>query len=60
MDNMEWWAGCRPRFGLVHVDYATQKRTPKKSFYWFRKVIENGALDLEHGQEFLSVMTSKL
>lgn len=60
MDNMEWSAGYRPRFGLVHVDYATQKRTPKKSFHWFRKVIESGALDLDRGQEFLSVMTSKL
>ncbi len=36
MDNFEWAEGYRPRFGLVHVDYATQKRTPKQSALKFR------------------------
>jgi beta-glucosidase len=31
MDNFEWAFGYRPRFGLVHVDYATQARTLKRS-----------------------------
>ena len=31
MDNFEWAFGYERRFGIVHVDYATQKRTPKKS-----------------------------
>lgn len=49
LDNFEWENGYRQRFGLVHVDYATQKRTPKDSFEWYRGVIAGGgaALDAE-------------
>lgn len=44
LDNFEWAAGYRERFGLIHVDYGTQVRTPKDSAAWYRKVIEsNGA-----------------
>jgi len=32
LDNFEWAFGYDKRFGIVHVDYATQKRTPKNSF----------------------------
>lgn len=39
MDNFEWAEGYRSRFGLVHVDYETQKRTLKDSAYWYREVI---------------------
>ncbi|MBB6240856.1 GH1 family beta-glucosidase [Rhodanobacter sp. MP1X3] len=39
LDNFEWAEGYRPRFGLVHVDYSTQQRTPKASFDWYRQVI---------------------
>ncbi|WP_446664465.1 GH1 family beta-glucosidase [Flexivirga sp. B27] len=39
MDNFEWARGYQPRFGLVHVDYETQQRTPKASFGWYRDVI---------------------
>jgi beta-glucosidase len=39
LDNFEWAEGYRPRFGLVHVDYATQKRTIKDSALWYRDVI---------------------
>lgn len=44
MDNFEWAEGYKHRFGLVHVDYETQKRTLKDSAYWYRDVIRtNGA-----------------
>lgn len=40
LDNYEWTDGYRYRFGLVHVDYPTQKRTVKESGYWYKEVIE--------------------
>jgi beta-glucosidase len=44
MDNFEWAYGFDKRFGLVYVDYATQKRTLKDSAYWYKDVIaSNGA-----------------
>lgn len=39
MDNFEWAVGLSERFGLVHVDFETQARTPKASFDWYRDLI---------------------
>lgn len=39
MDNFEWAEGLTQRFGLVHVDYETLVRTPKRSFEWYAAVI---------------------
>ena len=45
MDNFEWAKGYTERFGIVHVDYESQKRTWKDSAYWLREVINsNGTI----------------
>lgn len=48
MDNFEWALGYSKRFGMVHVDYQTLKRTPKSSAKWYSQVIQdNGLTDSE-------------
>ena len=44
LDNFEWAWGYSKRFGIVHVDYATQRRTVKDSGHWYAGVIGRGAL----------------
>lgn len=43
LDNLEWHHGVSKRFGLVHVDFETLKRTPKDSALWYRDFIRSGA-----------------
>jgi beta-glucosidase len=40
MDNFEWAEGFTQRFGLVHVDYDTLVRTPKRSYDWYAAMIK--------------------
>ncbi len=41
LDNFEWNSGYSKRFGIVHVDYATQQRTLKESAIWYRNFIRS-------------------
>ncbi|MBS1510824.1 MAG: beta-glucosidase [Bacteroidetes bacterium] len=53
MDNFEWAEGYYPRFGLVHVDFATQKRTVKNSGKWYSEFLKNTtAMINEEGRVF--------
>ncbi|WP_035699758.1 family 1 glycosylhydrolase, partial [Glycomyces tenuis] len=49
MDNFEWGEGYSKRFGLVHIDYETQRRTLKRSAEWYRGVIASGGASLAWG-----------
>ncbi|WP_051425493.1 GH1 family beta-glucosidase [Jiangella gansuensis] len=44
LDNFEWALGYRPRFGLVHVDYVTGRRTIKDSARLYARIARTGAL----------------
>lgn len=44
LDNFEWAEGYGSRFGIHHVDFETQKRTPKLSATWYRELIKRGTM----------------
>lgn len=46
MDNFEWACGYSERFGMIYVDYATQRRIPKDSAYWYRDVMASNGENL--------------
>ena len=45
MDNFEWGHGFTKRFGIIRVDYETQKRTVKDSGEWYAKVIASNSVE---------------
>jgi beta-glucosidase len=47
MDNLEWSHGYSKRFGIVHVNYGTQERTPKDSARWYSKLIATHGASLD-------------
>jgi beta-glucosidase len=47
MDNFEWSEGYHYRFGLVHVDYGTQRRTLKDSAVWYRALIRSNGESMD-------------
>ena len=49
LDNLEWSHGFTKRFGIIHVDFETLKRTPKKSSHFYREVVARGGV-LPDGQ----------
>jgi beta-glucosidase len=48
MDNFEWGEGYRSRFGLVYVDYGSQRRIPKASARWYRDLIRRHHVAMAH------------
>ncbi|MCL2600510.1 MAG: family 1 glycosylhydrolase [Treponema sp.] len=52
-DNFEWCEGESARFGLVHIDYETQKRTVKKSGRFYSAIIKNGGVTGEMYREYV-------
>lgn len=44
LDNFEWADGYAKRFGIVHVDYRTQRRTPKLSAQWYGQVVRENRI----------------
>ena len=44
MDNFEWAYGYDRRFGIIRVDYDTQRRTWKDSARWYRDLVTSGKL----------------
>ena len=47
MDNFEWALGYRPRFGVVYVDFATQRRIPKDSARFLQEVFARNAVPVD-------------
>jgi beta-glucosidase len=47
LDNFEWDRGYSQRFGIVWVDYATQRRVPKDTALWYRRVIEGNSPEVD-------------
>ena len=45
LDNFEWGSGYSQRFGLVYVDYPTQRRIPKASFHWYAQLIKTATIE---------------
>jgi len=55
LDNYEWSLGYSKRFGIVHVDYATQRRTPKASAHYYAQVIRTHGASLAEPVPALAV-----
>ncbi|MBI2334947.1 glycoside hydrolase family 1 protein [Candidatus Daviesbacteria bacterium] len=66
IDNFEWHLGFEPRFGLVEVDYETQKRTPRNSARVYSEIIKRNAIPhdllklLGHGIRVEDVLKEKI
>ena len=57
LDNFEWASGYEKRFGIVHVDYATQRRTLKDSALWYRGFLQRHKAALQAAGQTLETVT---
>ena len=66
IDNFEWHRGFDPRFGLIEIDYKTQKRTPRPSSYIYQQIIERNSIPhdllklLGHGIKTEDILKEKV
>jgi beta-glucosidase len=51
LDNFEWAFGYSQRFGIIHTDFDTLRRTVKDSGYWYRDMIASGELEYDETLE---------
>lgn len=56
LDNFEWNRGYGERFGIVHVDFKTQKRIAKDSAYWYQKVMESNGGNLTVNEKIRPIL----
>ena len=56
LDNFEWAEGYKERFGLVYVDYTTQRRIAKDSAYWYREVMRMNGENLSCNQPYKQIL----
>ena len=56
LDNFEWAEGYKERFGLVYVDYTTQRRIAKDSAYWYREVMGMNGENLSCNQPYKQIL----
>ena len=45
LDKFVWAEGCSKRFGMIFVEYGTQRRVPKESAHWYAGVIRRNGLE---------------
>jgi len=56
LDNFEWEKGYQERFGIVYVDFQSQKRIVKDSAYWYRRVCETNGGSLSRNQPYRQIL----
>lgn len=59
LDNFEWDKGYNERFGIVHVDFGTQKRTAKDSAFWYQKIMESNGKELSMNKSMGEILFLK-